>query len=145
MSGFLGIPKRPAHPARLPRLLRSTLPLVALLVSSALLSGCISKARARAQERAAFVAGEQQAMHNMQELRNSGPTISVVGPVKNPVLPWTEGLTLAKALVNAQFLGSADPTQILVVRSGEATPYDPKTLLQGKDVPLQPRDVVVIK
>ncbi len=112
---------------------------------AALLAGCESKTRARAEARAAFVAGEQQAMHNVEEMRNRGPTISVYGPVRNSVLPWSDDLTLSKAMVDAQYLGNTDPNQILIVREGHATPYDPKQLLKGQDVPLEPRDIVVIK
>jgi hypothetical protein len=132
-----------------PQCTSAALPLILLVatmaLSLALLPGCVSKARAQAQARAAFVAGEQQAMQNIEKLRYPGPTISVVGPVQNPVLPWSNGLTLDRAVVDARYLGPIDPTQILVVRSGQATPYDPKALLKGQDVPLQPRDVVVIK
>ena|SRR5579859_5375588 len=119
--------------------------LFAAAFGGSIMSGCISKATARAQARAAFVAGEQQAMQNMELLRNRGPTVTVVGEVKNNLVPWTNGLTLGQAMVDAQYFGDVDPKQILVVREGRATPYDPKQLLKGEDVPLEPRDVVVIK
>ncbi|HEV2208347.1 MAG TPA: hypothetical protein VG167_06190 [Verrucomicrobiae bacterium] len=109
------------------------------------LAGCVSKARAKAEARAAFVAGEQQAMNNVEQLRNRGDTVTVLGDVKTHQIPWTTELTLAKAVVDAGYIGAADPTQILVVREGRATPYDPKQLLKGEDVPLQARDVVVLR
>ena len=58
-------------------------------------SGCITKAKANAQARAAFVAGEQQAMLNMEQLKARGPTVTVIGEVKNQRIPWTSELTLA--------------------------------------------------
>ena len=113
-----------------------------LLLLAAGLSGCITKAKADAQARAAFVAGEQQAMRNMEQLKTRGPTVTVVGEVKNPRIPWTAELTLAKAVVAAEYLGTKDPSEILIVREGKAMRFDPKKLLEGEDVPLQPQDLI---
>ena len=74
-----------------------------------------------------------------------GPTITVVGEVRNPTLPWTSDMTLAKALIAAEYYGRKDPSQILIARNGQAIAYDPKKLLNGDDVPLQPRDVIEIR
>ncbi len=109
------------------------------------LSGCVSKSAAQAEARAAFVAGQQQAMQNMIERQAEGPTVSFVGPVRNILVPWTANLTLAKAVVAADYFGKGDPSEIIICRSGQQIPVDPKKLLTGEDVPLMPRDVVEIK
>jgi len=106
------------------------------------LSGCITKAKADAQARAAFVAGEQQAMRNMEQLKTHGQTVTVIGEVKNPRIPWTSELTLAKAVVAAEYFGTKDPSEIVIVRQGKAMRYDPKKLLAGEDVPLEPQDLI---
>jgi hypothetical protein len=115
------------------------------LLLSFLLLGCVSKRKAEAQARAAFFAGQKQAMEMAQRGQAMGPTITVVGEVRNPTLPWTSDMTLAKALIAAEYYGSKDPSQILIARNGQAIAYDPKKLLNGDDVPLQPRDVIEIR
>jgi len=113
----------------------------AVLLMPLLISGCVSKGKAEAQARAAFLAGQQQAAQQMQAL---GPTVSIMGPVKNKLIPWTAGLTLAQAVVAAQYYGAKDPTEITIIRDGEQIRVDPHRLLGGEDLPLQPRDVVAL-
>jgi hypothetical protein len=115
-----------------------TLPLVFCL------SGCISKAKADAQARAAFLAGRQQAIQEMRQTQTAGPTVTLIGAVRTPLIPWTIDLTLARALVAAGYYSNTDPTQIVIVRDAQQIPVDPKKLLAGEDVPLQPRDVIEI-
>ena len=105
----------------------------------ATLAGCVSKAKASAQARAAFLAGQQQAARQFQY---QGPIVTIVGQVKNTVIPWTAELTLAKALLAADYFGATDPSAIVVHRSGEEVRVDPKNLFAGSDLQLQPRDVV---
>ena len=106
--------------------------------------GCVSKSKANAQAHAAFMAGQQQAMMKMQQAQTAGqgPCVTVNGEVRNHVVPWTEGLTLARAVIAADYIGTADPGQILIVHNGIATRLDPKQLLTGVDIPLQPGDIV---
>jgi len=107
-------------------------------------TGCVSKTKAQAQARAAFMAGQQQAM----VARTSQPAqnvVTVVGPVHTPSLSWTQDLTLAKAIVDAGYESAVDPKQIMIVRNGQAVPVDPKSLLSGQDVPLLPGDMVVLQ
>jgi len=116
---------------------------VPLLVAVAL-GGCVTKSKANAQARAAYIAGQQQAMTRMQQTQTlgQGPCVTVNGEVRNRVVPWTEGLTLAKAVLAADYYGAKDPGQIIIVHNGMATRVDPKQLLSGVDIPLQPGDVV---
>ena len=123
------------------------LPLIRLCVPLFLavaLAGCITKSKANAQARAAYLAGQQQAMTRMQQTQTQGqgPCVTVNGEVRNRVVPWTAGLTLAKAVLAADYYGAADPGQIIIVHNGMASRVDPKQLLSGVDIPLQPGDVV---
>ena len=116
--------------------------LLAVLLGLGLGSGCVSKSKAEAKARAAFWAGQQQAA---QQLAARGPFVTFVGEVRNPQIPWTADLTLAKALVAAEYFGARDPSEILLVRGGEEMRIDPSKLLEGEDIPLQPRDVIELK
>ena len=106
--------------------------------------GCVTKAKAKAEANAAYRAGQQEALARMQQQLRV-PSVTVVGQVSVPTIPWIEDLTLAKALVTANYTGRTDPTEILIVRNGRAFRVDPKQLLSGEDVPLQAGDVVQIK
>jgi hypothetical protein len=104
-------------------------------------SGCVSKSKANAQARAAYIAGQQQAMARMQQAQG-GPSVTVNGEVRNHVVPWTQGMTLAHALITAEYLGTTDPGQIIIVHQGIATRFDPGKLLDGANILLQPGDIV---
>jgi hypothetical protein len=115
-----------------------------LLLWPALLSaGCVSKAAADARARAAFLAGQQQAMQRMQ-MEARQPRVTVLGEVRNAVIPWTADLTLAKVIVAASYYGKTDPRLIIIQRNGQELHYDPNDLLKGQDIPMQPGDVVEI-
>ena len=123
-----------------------SLPLIlACPVLVVLLCGCVSKSKAQAQARAAFIAGQQQAIQRMQQAQVQGPTVTFVGEVRNNVIPWNADLTLAKAIVAADYYGAIDPSSIIVIRDGQQTTYDPTKLLRGDDVLLEPRDIVEIR
>lgn len=118
---------------------------VGLVCAGLALVGCVSKKQADARARAAFVAGQQQAAVMSRQSQLQGPTVTVVGPVRNPLVPWTTELTLAKAVIAANYYGPQDPTEILIQRSGQELRYDPKQILSGTDVQLEPNDVIVLK
>ncbi len=107
------------------------------------LAGCVTKSKAKAEARAAFAAGQQQALMRMQQAQN--PSVTVQGAVRNPLIPWTEDLTVAKAIVAAVYFGAKDPKEIIVVRQGKAYQIDPKQLLNGVDPPLQSGDILEIR
>jgi len=106
--------------------------------------GCVTKSTAKAQARQAYIAGQQEALMRLQQaqMQGQGPCVTVNGEVRNRVVPWTEGMTLAKALLVADYYGTADPGQIIVVHNGVATRVELKQLLAGADIPLQPGDIV---
>ena len=118
---------------------------VALLATAFAITGCVSKSTARLQAQAAYLAGQQQAMQRMQQAQVRGPIVTVLGQVRETIVPWTADLTLAKAIVVAGYYGAGDPAEIVITREGQQIPIDPKTLLSGQDVPLQPRDVIELK
>jgi hypothetical protein len=114
-----------------------------LLLIAVALTGCAGKSKADARARAAFAEGQQQAFSQMNEARRTN--IRVLGSVKNPEIPWTEGLTLAQAIVTAFYTGPRDPTEIIVTRQREEIRVNTKDLLHGGDLPLEPGDTIEIK
>jgi hypothetical protein len=117
----------------------------ALVVVSFSLGGCTTKSKAQSDARTAFLAGQQESMMRMQQGQNQVPTVSVQGRVRNNIVPWTEDLTIAKAIVAAEYYGHTDPTQIILVRQRVAKRIDPRTLLSGEDVPLLPGDIIELR
>ncbi len=106
-------------------------------------AGCVeTKSKADAQAHAAYVAGQRQAAASMQSRE---PSVWVVGNVKTPLIPWTKDLTLARAILTAQYQGAGDPNQIIIQRNGQPPiNFDPSKLLQGEDLPLQAGDRIEI-
>ena len=113
------------------------------------LCGCASKNKTSSQQQLqrAYIAGQQAATAQMQQQiqQASAPQVRVIGTVKNPVVPWYEGLTLGRALVDSQYQNPANPVSITIYRAGNAISIDPQSLLRGEDYPLYPSDVVVIQ
>jgi hypothetical protein len=114
------------------------------LLLAVALAGCVSKSKADARARAAFMAGQQQAVARMQQVQaqTQGPSVTVNGEVRNRVIPWTEGLTLAKAVLAADYYGAKDPGELIIVHNGIGTRVDPKQLLSGVDIFLEAGDIV---
>jgi len=120
--------------------LKTLLTCLLLLILAA--SGCTTNSKAKAQARAAFLAGQQQALMQQQQ----GPVVTVLGRVRNRTIPWTEELTLTKALVAAQYQGFSDPRVIFIIRNGLQFQVNVKQLLKGKeDPPLEPGDTIEIQ
>jgi hypothetical protein len=118
--------------------LLALLALLALAVAPA----CTTKAKARAEAQRAFLAGQNQSLQQ-QSLANA---VTVRGPVRHPVIAWTEDLTLARALVAAEYTGLRDPREIFVIRQGVAHPVNLPALLKGQeDPPLAPGDIVEVR
>lgn len=113
-----------------------------LLLLSLAVTGCTTRAKARAQARAAFAAGQQQALAQMADAQRT--SIRVLGNVRRPEIPWADGLTLAQAIVAAECQDRGTPREIVLFRRGERILIDPKILLRGDDVPLEPGDSIEI-
>ena len=96
------------------------------------------------QARQAYMAGQAQATKQWQAERP--PEVVVRGPVKNPVVPWADGMLLSKAIVDSDYTGFMNPVLIRVVRGGQMA-YEVKgiDLLQGHDFPLEAGDIVLLQ
>lgn len=112
------------------------------LLMTLVASGCTSRSKATAQAKAAFAAGQQRALAQMSEAQRTN--IRVLGNVRHPEIPWADGLTLAQAIVAAECYERRDPREVVLIRRGERIPIDPKILLRGDDVPLEPGDTIEI-
>ena len=116
-----------------------------LLLSAGLFCGCVSKSKAQARAQEAYLAGQNAALRQQQEqAQTQTPGVTVIGAVQNPDVPWVEGLTLAQAIATAHYLGQHDPKEIILTRRGESAKVAPKMLLAGRDVPLEPGDIITI-
>jgi len=114
---------------------------LALLVG---LAGCTTKAKSRAEAQKSFIQGQQQAITAQQQFQAAQqPAVWFRGLIRHPRVPWTEDLTLSRALAAAEYTGALDPTVILVIRQGQTYKVDPKRMLRGLDDPvLEPGDIV---
>jgi hypothetical protein len=114
-------------------------------------SGCASKAKQQAQVRRAYAAGEQAALEQMEKAAQQQQQLTVdskvriLGKVRNPVLDWGPGLTLARALVEADYESARTPTAITIYRNNQQMDIDPQQLLDGEDYPLFAGDIVFIR
>jgi len=113
------------------------------LAAVAILSGCTTQNKAGAEARTAYLAGQNAALRQQQMAQFSG--VTVVGPVQNPQVPWVAGLTLAQAIATANYLDSHEPGNIIITRQGESAQLDPKILLNGIQVPLEPGDTIELR
>lgn len=126
--------------------------LLALIACS--LTGCAShKDKDQEQLRRAYAAGAAAARMQMQQSQTQQPQIPptgdpqvrILGAVKNPVLVWSDGLTLARALVLAEYQRNTAPSLITIYRNNQPLQIDPQAVLNGADYPLFPGDIVYIQ
>ena len=80
-----------------------------------------------------------------EQAKAQGPAVIITGNVAYHTIPWTEDLTLAYALIAAEYKGAGDPGGITVVRNGETINVDVNALLHGKDMPLEASDRISIR
>ena len=120
--------------------------LIPILLLAAVVGGCETKSEARAQAaanaRAAYEAGQADAYR--QILQSQGTNIHVFGHVKNPDIPWKDGLTLTQVIVDADCADQGNPRAIFITRKGQRYPVDVDAMLGGQDWPMEPGDVVEI-
>jgi hypothetical protein len=105
--------------------------------------GCVTKSQARAQAQAAYLAGQNDALAKMAADQRT--SVFIVGPVRNSEVPWVEGLTLVQAIATANYTGFHNPKTITITRQGEQATVNPKDLLNGHVVPLEPGDTITIR
>ena len=111
------------------------------LVLALAATGCVTKSKADAQARAAYMAGQQAAY---QSMGGAVTDVVVFGNVQKHEVPWVDGLTLAQALATANYLGSHDPQDIILKRNSIETEINPKDLLNGQNVELKPGDQISV-
>jgi len=132
-------------------LLRRCRDFCGLLLATLLLvpaCGCANRAKTNARVRRAYLAGQQDAPARLQQSPPppaSTPTVSFIGTVKNPLLIWSPDLTLAQALVDAEYAGAADPVLVVVYRNNQQISFTSQQLLNGEDFPLEAGDIVQIQ
>jgi hypothetical protein len=105
--------------------------------------GCTTRSQSQTDAQAAYLAGQRDAYARIAAMQRT--SIVVIGPVQNPEVQWTDGLTLAQAILAANYTGHGNPKEIILTRQGEITRIDPKDLLRGNDVPLQPGDTITLR
>jgi len=102
----------------------------------ALLSGCVSK---KSTQRT-YLEGVQRGAAAVQA---TAPAVTVLGDVRQNVIAWSEGLTLAQAITAAQHVRRVQPRAIILRRGNEAIRIAPEYLFQGGEDPaLLPGDVI---
>ncbi len=121
--------------------------LLALLLVTAT-TGCVTTEKAEADARAAFFAGQASALNQLrlQQATAETPVVTINGAVKNRTVPWTEELSLVKALVAAEYVGAPEIFSITVTRGGKDIPVSPQRLLSGNIDPLlEAGDVITLR
>ena len=114
---------------------------LALLITP-LFCGCVTEAQANARVRAAYLAGQKDAFAS---IAGQGQGVFINGPVQHPNVPWVEGLTLAQAIATANYTSHRNPKGITITRHGGEITVNPRDLLTGHAVPLEPGDKIAIQ
>lgn len=129
-------PFRPALPPPWSSLLATG---VLVLLTAA---GCVTKGAAKKRAEQAFAAGRQEALEAVQ--REQNPVVTILGEVRQHVVPWTETLTLSQAISEAQYTGMRDPRAIILIREGVRITIDIRRYLRGQiaDPRVLPADVI---
>jgi hypothetical protein len=110
-----------------------------LILALVAATGCVTKSKADAEAKAAYIAGQKAAYQSMGQTMMD---VIVLGDVSKHEIPFVAGLTLSQALTTADYTGAHDPVEIVVRRNSVETRVDPKQLLAGQDMQLQPGDIV---
>ena len=117
-----------------------------VVVVGGCVGGCVSQGTARREQLKAYEEGRQKAMEEQEKAAQTGPVVLFRGDIRNPRVPWREGLTLAEALLAAQYTWNWDPHTITVLRDGRSYPVNPKMLLRGTENPLlEEGDIVEVR
>lgn len=116
------------------------------IVLAMLAVGCTTKSQARLEAQNAYLAGQNAALRQQQaQAQSSTDSVTVVGPVQNPQVPWVAGLTLVQAIATANYLDAHEPKQIIITRAGESATLEAAVLFNGTVVPLEAGDVIELR
>jgi protein involved in polysaccharide export with SLBB domain len=105
--------------------------------------GCVSKSRAEKKAQEAFMLGQQTALRQIQ---NAPKVITVQGDVQNNIIPWTNDMTLAKAILAAKWRGLREPKFVTIIRGEESYKIKMSDFIAaGEDLPLEAGDVIILE
>ena len=110
---------------------------LALIIATLSAVGCKSK-QVKGQAPPPVYADPAAAMQQAQGV------VHVRGDVRNRIIHWSDDLTLAGALVEADYIGRMNPLSVTVTRGRKVTRFSAAGLLSGRDMFLQPGDVIDI-
>ena len=119
--------------------------IIIILMLAGLATGCETKSQARAEAQKAYLAGQNEAMRRMMAQQQTANSVTIVGPVQIPTVPWVAGMTLTQAIATANYLPQREPKQIILTRQGQDQIIDPQDLVNGVQIPLQPGDTITIR
>lgn len=127
----------------LSRVARAWLPLACLCLGFA--TGCVSRKEAALQQEHAYAQGRQQALV-FQQTQPAPRQVFFRGAIRKPILEWSEGMTLAEGILEAEYSGRRAPRHVQI-RSwqGELIEVDARTLLDGDDYLLEAGDIVEVR
>jgi hypothetical protein len=107
-------------------------------------TGCVTRKEAQRQAGQAYFAAQQQQQPPGQ-MDPQHPVVFVQGPVKNPLVPWEDGLKLSEAIVAADYTAYMNPMVVRVLRNNQVVgDFKGIDLLHHQDMDLEPGDTVVI-
>lgn len=112
--------------------------LLLALITVLATAGCKSKSIGRTPPPLYMDPAAQEAARRAQMI------VHVRGAVRNGIIPWSEDLTLAGALVEADYIGRVQPLSVTVTRGRQVQRVSASRLLSGHDMFLEPGDVVDI-
>jgi len=107
------------------------------------LAGCASQLEVHRQVVDAYRIGRQEEAA-AAAAKAQAPCVSVRGNVKNPVIPWTEEMTLARAILDADDQSLTSPRKFFLTRGNRTIEITARQLLNGYDIPLEAGDIVSI-
>jgi len=109
------------------------------------LCGCVTRSEADARVRAAYLAGQRNALAAMPAGQHTDTSVFIIGPVQKSEIPWVEGLTLTQAIATANYTGRDNPKEITLTRNGVMVNVDPNDLLNGHVIPLEAGDTIILR
>lgn len=112
------------------------------MLLSLLLAGCVTENTADLRSREAF----QRGRNSVIQLAPVPVSVTIIGPVRNRSLLWADGLTLARAILAADYVPEKEPTAIFLTRGGQTQQFTAEQLLGGNEGPLLlPGDMIEIR
>lgn len=107
-------------------------------------TGCVSKSASRERAHKAFLEGQRTGAASAQStLQTQSKSVMVVGEVRNPVVPWIEGLSLTQAIIAAQHAGPRSPRAVILRHGAESATFETGFVMQnGHTILLEPGDVI---